>query len=94
MSHHLYTDETPADVKNAKGLHLVTQNTPNGQAVQIMLEELKDEYGTEWTTTVINIQVWIRTYLEQLHRTPIMLTCVRLDQRAEEGLVPAIGPEW
>jgi len=55
MSHNVYTDETPADVKNAEGLHLVTQNTPNGQAVQIFLEELKDAYGTEWTTTVINI---------------------------------------
>ncbi|KXS95185.1 hypothetical protein AC578_6595 [Pseudocercospora eumusae] len=55
MSHKLYTDETPADVKNAKGLHLITQNTPNGQAVQIFLEELKDAYGTEWTTTLIDI---------------------------------------
>lgn len=30
-------------------------NTPNGQAVQILLEELKDMYGTAWTTTLINI---------------------------------------
>ena len=30
-------------------------NTPNGQAVQILLEELKDVYGTEWTTTLIDI---------------------------------------
>ncbi|EGP85614.1 unnamed protein product [Zymoseptoria tritici ST99CH_1A5] len=55
MPYEPYTDETPADVKNAKGLHLVTQNTPNGQAVQIFLEELKDAYGTEFTTTVIDI---------------------------------------
>ena len=55
MSHNLYTDETPSDVKNAKGMHLITMNTPNGQAVQILLEELKDAYGTEWTTTLINI---------------------------------------
>jgi len=52
---HLYTEETPAEIKNAKGLHLITQNTPNGQAVQILLEELKDVYGTEWTTSVIDI---------------------------------------
>ena len=48
MSHSLYIDETPADVKHAKarlrhlagkrytndiqGIHLVTMNTPNGQA--------------------------------------------------------------
>ncbi|KAK3071864.1 hypothetical protein LTR53_007887 [Teratosphaeriaceae sp. CCFEE 6253] len=55
MAPQLYTDETPDEVKNAKGLHLITMNTPNGQAVQIMLEELKDAYGTEWTTTLINI---------------------------------------
>lgn len=55
MSNSVYTDETPADVKNAKGLHLITQNTPNGQAVQIFLEELKDVYGLEWTTSVIDI---------------------------------------
>ena len=41
--------------KNAKGIHLITMNTPNGQAVQFLLEELKDAYGTEWTTTVIDI---------------------------------------
>lgn len=55
MSYSLYTDETPASVKEAKGLHLITQNTPNGKKVQIFLEELKDAYGTEWTTTLINI---------------------------------------
>lgn len=55
MSHTLYTDETLAEVKNAKGLHLLTMNTPNGQAVQIMLEELKYVYGIEWTTSLIDI---------------------------------------
>ncbi|CAK4014408.1 Disulfide-bond oxidoreductase [Lecanosticta acicola] len=55
MSHNVYTDETPAEVKNAKGLHLLTMNTPNGQAVQIFLEELKDAYGLEWTTTLVDI---------------------------------------
>ena len=49
MSSYHYTNETPDQVKNAKGLHLITQNTPNGQAVQIFLEELKDAYGTECT---------------------------------------------
>merc|ERR1712000_118045 len=55
MSNHLYIAETPAEVSQAKGLHLLTQNTPNGQATQIMLEELHDAYGTEWGTTLINI---------------------------------------
>jgi len=51
----VYDNDTPAEVKNAKGLHLITMSTPNGQAVQIFLEELKDAYGLEWTTTLINI---------------------------------------
>ena len=28
-------------------------NTPNGQKVQIMLEELHEVYGTEWTQTLM-----------------------------------------
>lgn len=55
MTYSPYTDETPADIKNAKGLHLITQNTPNGQNVQIFLEELADAYGTQWGTTLIDI---------------------------------------
>lgn len=51
----LYGDDTPASVKNSKGLHLVTQSTPNGQKVQIMLEELALLYGTTWDFTLINI---------------------------------------
>ncbi|KAK4941406.1 hypothetical protein LTR10_018675 [Elasticomyces elasticus] len=52
---HLNKNETPQDVKNAKGIHLITQSTPNGQKVQIFLEELGDAYNFEWTTTLINI---------------------------------------
>jgi hypothetical protein len=55
MAEHLYIAETPDEVKNAKGLHLITQSTPNGQKVQILLEELAETYGTKWTTTLINI---------------------------------------
>jgi len=52
----VYEETTPDEVKNAKGIHLLTTNTPNGQKVQIMLEELKELYGTEWTTTLINLE--------------------------------------
>ena len=55
MADKLYIAETPKDISSAKGLHLITQNTPNGQATQILLEELAEKYGTEWGTTVINI---------------------------------------
>lgn len=46
-----------------QGIHLLTTNTPNGQKVQILLEELKEVYSTEWTTTLMSapsprIQVW------------------------------------
>jgi len=50
-----YLEDTPQEIKNAKGLHLVTMNTPNGKKVQIMLEELKEAYGTEYTHTLLNI---------------------------------------
>jgi glutathione S-transferase len=55
MSSYHYTSETPSEIKTAKGLHLITQNTPNGQALQIFLEELKDAYATPFTTTIIDI---------------------------------------
>ncbi|KAK6504507.1 hypothetical protein TWF506_002702 [Arthrobotrys conoides] len=55
MASNLYTDETPEPIRSSKGLHLITQSTPNGQKVQILLEELKAIYGTEWGTSIINI---------------------------------------
>ena len=58
MANPLYIADTPAEVSSAKGLHLITQNTPNGQATQILLEELADAYGADkvnWGTTLINI---------------------------------------
>ncbi|KAF9892649.1 hypothetical protein FE257_001051 [Aspergillus nanangensis] len=55
MTSNFYLDDTPAEVKNAKGLHLITQSTPNGQKVQIYLEELKELYGIEYTKTIIDI---------------------------------------
>ena len=52
----LFDNDTPDEVKNAKGLHLVTMSTPNGQKVQIMLEELHDVYGTEWSQTLMYVR--------------------------------------
>jgi glutathione S-transferase len=51
-----YTSETPDVVKNAKGVHLLTANTPNGQKVQILLEELALKYGTTWSHHLVNIR--------------------------------------
>ena len=55
MSHSLYGPDTPPSVSEDKGLHLVTMSTPNGQKVQILLEELHDIYGTTWGTTTLSI---------------------------------------
>ena len=46
-------NNTPSTVQ---GLHLLTMNTSNGQKAQIMLEELKELYGTAFTTTIINLR--------------------------------------
>ncbi|KAF4631464.1 hypothetical protein G7Y89_g6665 [Cudoniella acicularis] len=56
MASKFYLDDTPEDVKDAKGLHMVTLGTPNGKKVQIMLEELKEKYGTEFTFTMLDIR--------------------------------------
>ncbi|PYI12718.1 glutathione S-transferase [Aspergillus sclerotiicarbonarius CBS 121057] len=50
-----YAEETPDAVKNAKGLHLIITLTPNGRKVHIYLEELKEVYGLEWTTSLIDL---------------------------------------
>ena len=43
-------------VDKTQGLHLITENTPTGKKVQILLEELKIVYGTQWTTSLIDIE--------------------------------------
>ncbi|KAL3255226.1 hypothetical protein ABHI18_008360 [Aspergillus niger] len=59
----LFTESTPSRIKDTKvkpkptinGLHLLTTSTPNGKKVQILLEELKDIYGLQWTTSLIDL---------------------------------------
>ncbi|KAG9617692.1 glutathione S-transferase, partial [Aureobasidium melanogenum] len=51
----LYINSTPSEVSKADGIHLLTFSTPNGQKVQILLEELALLYGIKWTTSFINI---------------------------------------
>jgi glutathione S-transferase len=43
------------DTNYRKGLHLITESTPNGKKVQIVLEELKEAYGLLFTTILIDI---------------------------------------
>ncbi|KAJ6495139.1 glutathione S-transferase [Mycena sanguinolenta] len=55
MGSPFYIASTPAEVSSAPGLHLITQNTSNGQAIHILLEELAAVYGTPFTTSIIDI---------------------------------------
>ncbi|UKZ61977.1 uncharacterized protein TrAtP1_003238 [Trichoderma atroviride] len=52
-----YTADTPRQLKESKhALQLLTENTPNGKKVQILLEELHDAYGTSWATHLIDLE--------------------------------------
>ncbi|KAL7923638.1 glutathione S-transferase [Trichoderma austrokoningii] len=52
-----YTADTPIQLKESKhDLQLLTENTPNGKKVQILLEELRDVYQTAWTTHLIDLE--------------------------------------
>lgn len=55
MTENVNAIEIPSEVKEAKGLLLITQSTANGQATQILLEELANAYGAQWDTVLINI---------------------------------------
>ncbi|XMA11746.1 hypothetical protein WAI453_004537 [Rhynchosporium graminicola] len=55
MASNFYHEDTPSEIKDAKGLHLITTSTPNGKKVQIMLEELREVYATEFTHTLISL---------------------------------------
>jgi glutathione S-transferase len=48
-------DDQPHGLKADKGIELLTWGTPNGWKASIMLEELKDAYGKEYTWQGINI---------------------------------------
>ncbi|KAL6795917.1 glutathione S-transferase [Trichoderma sp. SZMC 28013] len=52
-----YSADTPLQVRESKyPLQLLTENTPNGKKVQILLEELHDIYGLSWTTHLIDLE--------------------------------------
>jgi glutathione S-transferase len=47
--------ERPTGLKATKGIELLTWGTPNGWKANIILEELKEAYGKEYTWQGINI---------------------------------------
>ncbi|KAI0024380.1 glutathione S-transferase [Xylariomycetidae sp. FL0641] len=74
MAHtNLYVPETPDGVKHARGLHLLTADSGNGQAVQILLEELADAYGLTWTTTLIDMKSQGTSGLNPNGRVPVLV---------------------
>lgn len=48
-------DNRPTGLKATKGIELLTWGTPNGVKASIILEELKEAYGKEYTYQGINI---------------------------------------
>lgn len=48
-------DERPTGLKANKGIELLTWGTPNGWKASIILEELKEAYGKDYTWQPINI---------------------------------------
>ncbi|CEJ87101.1 hypothetical protein VHEMI04302 [[Torrubiella] hemipterigena] len=51
-----YHKDTPDIVRNAQGLQLFTENTNNGKKVQILIEELKEAYGTECHIRLVDLE--------------------------------------
>jgi glutathione S-transferase len=49
------SDQEPTGLKADKGIELLTFGTPNGWKASILLEELKDAYGKDYTWQSINI---------------------------------------
>jgi len=49
------SDERPTGLKANKGIELLTWGTPNGWKASIILEELKEAYGKDYTFQGINI---------------------------------------
>jgi glutathione S-transferase len=47
--------ERPTGLKATQGIELLTWGTPNGVKASIILEELKEAYGKEYTWQPINI---------------------------------------
>ncbi|OIW34641.1 glutathione S-transferase [Coniochaeta ligniaria NRRL 30616] len=51
----IYNAATPSQLTETRAVHLLTENTPNGKKVQVLLEELRAEYGFKWETHLIDL---------------------------------------
>lgn len=84
-------DERPNGLKASKGIELLTWGTPNGWKASILLEELKEAYGTEYTWQGINISQNIQkepwfTKLGPNGRIPVIVDHDQGGFAVQEGL--------
>jgi glutathione S-transferase len=84
-------DDQPRGLKANTGIELLTWGTPNGWKASIMLEELKEAYGTEYTWQGINIskntqkEAWF-TKLGPNGRIPVIVDHEQGGFAVQEGL--------
>ncbi|KAF2867431.1 glutathione S-transferase II [Massariosphaeria phaeospora] len=85
------TDERPTGLKASKGIELLTLGTPNGVKASIILEELKEAYGKEYTWQSIDIMQNIQkepwfTKLGPNGRIPVIVDHDQGGFAVQEGL--------
>lgn len=85
------TDERPNGLKANKGIELLTWGTPNGWKASILLEELKEAYGKDYTWQGINISQNIQkeewfTKLGPNGRIPVIVDHDKGGFAVQEGL--------
>ncbi|KAL5118746.1 hypothetical protein ACEQ8H_003423 [Pleosporales sp. CAS-2024a] len=85
------SDERPTGLKATKGIELLTFGTPNGWKANILLEELKETYGKEYTWQSINISQNIQkeewfTKLGPNGRIPVIVDHDQGGFAVQEGL--------
>jgi glutathione S-transferase len=84
-------DERPTGLKANKGIELLTFGTPNGWKASIILEELKEAYGKDYTWQPINISQNIQkeewfTKLGPNGRIPVIVDHDKGGFAVQEGL--------
>jgi glutathione S-transferase len=84
-------DERPTGLKSNKGIELLTFGTPNGWKASILLEELKETYGKDFTWQSINISQNIQkeewfTKLGPNGRIPVIVDHDQGGFAVQEGL--------
>lgn len=85
------SDERPSGLKANKGIELLTWGTPNGWKASILLEELKEAYGKDYTWQGIDIHKNIQkeewfTKLGPNGRIPVIVDHDQGGFAVQEGL--------